>query len=243
MTAEIEALTRALQNPARPFVAVVGGSKVSTKLTILAALADKVDQLIVGGSIANTFILAAGGRIGKSLAEPQLAGEARKIAIKLEAKGGVVPVPVDVVCAKELAASARAETKKATRDVADDDLILDIGPDTAQTLAGMLKQAGTIVWNGPVGVFEFDQFGAADHRQRDCGLESFFDRGWRRYYFAAVAKYDVGDRISAIFDERWSVPVGFSRRKKAPGNRNPLEQRKVEASGFRIQELNRHTKS
>ena len=233
MAAEIEALTRALQNPARPLVAVVGGSKVSTKLTILAALADKVDQLIVGGGIANTFILAAGGRIGKSLAEPELAGEARKIAVKLEAKGGAVPVPVDVVCAKELAASARAETK-ATRDVADDDLILDIGPDTAQTLAGMLE--------------------AGRHHRMERAGRRIRVRSVRRGHrtianaiadsrafsiagggdtLAAVAKYGVGDRISYISTGGGAF-LEFLEGKKLPAI-EILEQRKVETSGFRIQ--------
>ncbi|OGA50842.1 MAG: phosphoglycerate kinase, partial [Betaproteobacteria bacterium RIFCSPLOWO2_12_FULL_62_13] len=158
MAAEIEALTRALDKPARPLIAVVGGSKVSTKLTILASLAEKVDKLILGGGIANTFMLAVGGKIGKSLAEPELVGEARKIIEIIKAKGGTVPVPVDVVCAKELSATARAETK-ATESVAEDDLILDLGPQTIRTLVSLLNKAGTIVWNGPLGVFEFDQFG------------------------------------------------------------------------------------
>lgn len=233
MAAEIEALTRALQNPARPLVAIVGGSKVSSKLKILAALADKVDQLIVGGGIANTFILAAGGRIGKSLAEPDLVGEARKIAIKLEAKGGAVPVPVDVVCAKELAAAARAETK-ATRDVADDDLILDIGPDTAQTLAGMLKQAGTIVWNGPVGVFEFDQFGAGTRTIANAIADSrAFSIAGGGDTLAAVAKYGVGDRISYISTGGGAF-LEFLEGKKLPAI-EILEQRKALSSGSRTQ--------
>ncbi|HUP95634.1 MAG TPA: phosphoglycerate kinase, partial [Burkholderiales bacterium] len=158
MAAEIDALTRALAKPARPLVAIIGGAKVSTKVTILAALAQKVDQLIVGGGIANTFLLAAGKRIGKSLAEPELVDEARRISEILKAKGGSVPVPSDVVCAKALDANAQAQTK-ASDAVADDDLILDIGPQTAQSYADALKRAGTIVWNGPLGVFEFDQFG------------------------------------------------------------------------------------
>src|SRR3984893_2604844 len=156
LVVELEALERALEKPARPLVAIVGGSKVSTKLTVLASLAQKVDQLIVGGGIANTFLLASGRRIGKSLAEPELANEALKISEILKAKGGSVPVPTDVVCAKEFAATAQAKTKLAS-EVADDDLILEIGPDTAEDFARALKRAGTIVWNGPVGVFEFDQ--------------------------------------------------------------------------------------
>jgi len=152
MAAEIEALARALEKPARPLVAIVGGAKVSTKLTVLAALAQKVDQLILGGGIANTFLLAAGGRIGKSLAEPELAAEARNIMEAVKAKGGLVPVPGDVVCAKEFSAAACAETKMAG-EVADDDLILDIGPQAARALAGIIAGAGTIVWNAPTGPF------------------------------------------------------------------------------------------
>jgi phosphoglycerate kinase len=198
MAAEIDALTRALHAPKRPFVAIVGGSKVSTKLTILATLADKVDRLIVGGGIANTFILAAGGRIGKSLAEPELVDEARRISEKLKAKGGEVPVPTDVVCAKEFSESARAETKL-TGDVADDDLILDIGPATAQSLAESLKQAGTIVWNGPVGVFEFDQFGNGTRTIAQAIAESTaFSIAGGGDTLAAVAKYEIGERISYI---------------------------------------------
>jgi phosphoglycerate kinase len=198
MAAEIDALSRALEKPARPLVAIVAGSKVSTKLTILAALAQKVDQLIVGGGIANTFLLAAGGRIGKSLAEPDLAGEAKKIIEILHAKGGDVPIPVDVVCAKELSATARAEIK-ATADVADDDLILDIGPQTARTLAEIIGKAGTIVWNGPVGVFEFDQFGAGTRTVANAIADSkAFSIAGGGDTVAAVAKYGIADRISYI---------------------------------------------
>src|SRR5262249_54565199 len=159
LSAELEALGRALSNPRRPLIAIVGGAKVSTKLTILAELARKVDQLIVGGGIANTFMLAAGMNIGKSLAEPDLVPEASKVMAQIRAKGGSVPLPVDVVVAKELSPGAAATTKDASQ-IAADDLILDIGPKTAGALSGMLKQAGTIVWNGPVGVFEHDQFAA-----------------------------------------------------------------------------------
>ena len=198
MVAEIEALTRALEAPARPLIAIVGGSKVSTKLTILAVLAEKVDQLIVGGGIANTFLLAVGGKIGKSLAEPNLVGEARKIMEIIKAKGGTVPVPIDVVCAKELSAQARAETK-AAENVADDDLILDLGPRTARALAGVLGKAGPIVWNGPVGVFEFDQFGEGTktiaHAIADSTAFSIAGGGDT---LAAVAKYGIADRISYI---------------------------------------------
>src|SRR5690606_24715736 len=155
LAAELDALGKALHQPAKPLVAIVAGSKVSTKLTILETLADKVDNLIVGGGIANTFMLAAGLKIGKSLAEADLVNEAKTIIAKMAARGASVPIPVDVVCAKEFAATAKA-TVKDVADVADDDMILDIGPKTAAMLATQLADAGTIVWNGPVGVFEFD---------------------------------------------------------------------------------------
>ena len=157
LAAEIDAISKALANPKRPLVAIVAGSKVSTKLTILKALSANVDGLIVGGGIANTFMLAAGLKIGKSLAEADLVGEAKAVIEAMAARGAAVPIPVDVVCAKAFAADAEATVKAAT-DVADDDLILDIGPKTAEILAAQLKAAGTIVWNGPVGVFEFDAF-------------------------------------------------------------------------------------
>ena len=157
LAAEIDAITKALANPKRPLVAIVAGSKVSTKLTILKALAGKVDQLIVGGGIANTFMLAEGLPIGKSLAEADLLGEAKAVIALMKHRGAAVPIPVDVVTAKVFSADAVA-TVKASTDVADDDLILDIGPKTAAMLAEQLKAAGTIVWNGPVGVFEFDAF-------------------------------------------------------------------------------------
>jgi phosphoglycerate kinase len=154
---EIDAITKALAHPKRPLVAIVAGSKVSTKLTILKSLSANVDQLIVGGGIANTFMLAAGLKIGKSLAEADLVGEAKAVIEAMKARGADVPIPTDVVTAKEFKADAKAEIKAAT-DVADDDLILDIGPETAQRLAAQLMKAGTIVWNGPVGVFEFAAF-------------------------------------------------------------------------------------
>ncbi|MBX9812879.1 MAG: phosphoglycerate kinase [Burkholderiales bacterium] len=198
LAAEIEALTRALEKSARPLVAIVGGSKVSTKLTILASLAEKVDQLIVGGGIANTFLLAAGRSIGKSLAEPELVGEAKKIIKIIEAKGGTVPVPVDVVCAKELSAAARAETK-ATGSVANDDMILDIGPQSARALADLVGKAGTVVWNGPVGVFEFDQFGGGTKVIADAIANSgAFSIAGGGDTLAAVAKYGIADKISYI---------------------------------------------
>ena len=152
VAAELEALTLALARPARPLVAIVGGSKVSTKLTVLEALADQVDQLVVGGGIANTFLLASGKKIGKSLAEPDLLEQSKRILAKVH-----VPLPTDVVCANEFSATAAATVKRID-DVADDDMILDIGPESAKLLADLAAQAGTIVWNGPVGVFEFDAF-------------------------------------------------------------------------------------
>jgi phosphoglycerate kinase len=155
LAAELEALGKALQNPKRPLVAIVGGAKVSTKLTILAQLAQKVDQLIVGGGITNTFMLAAGMKIGKSLCEPDLVEEAKRVMAQIKAQGGHVP-PVDVVVAKEFSCHASAATKDVSQ-VTDDDLILDIGPKSAAVLTELLKRAATIVWNGPVGVFEYDQ--------------------------------------------------------------------------------------
>lgn len=157
VAAELEALGKALHSPAKPLVAIVGGSKVSSKLTILNALADKVDQLVVGGGIANTFLLAKGLPIGKSLAEPDLVDEARRIIDKMAARGATVPIPTDVVTAKAFSVEATG-TVKAVKDVAADDLILDVGPATAKVLAGIMRKAGTIVWNGPLGVFEFDAF-------------------------------------------------------------------------------------
>ena len=198
MAAESEALPKALRQPARPLVAIVAGSKVSTKLTILAALAEKVDQLIVGGGIANTFMLAAGLPICKSLAEADLVSEANRIVAMLKAKGGDVPIPVDVVCAKEFAATALAELKPSTA-VEDDDMILDIGPRTAAAFAEILAKAGTIVWNGPVGVFEFDQFGEGTKALAHAIAESkAFSLAGGGDTLAAIAKYGVTDRISYI---------------------------------------------
>jgi phosphoglycerate kinase len=198
MAAEIEALAKALERPARPLVAIVAGSKVSTKLGILASLAEKVDRLIPGGGIANTFLLAEGRKIGKSLAEPQLVDEAKKITQILRAKGGEVPLPVDVVCAKEFAATARAEIKAAS-EVADDDLILDIGPQSAAALAKSLSEAGTIVWNGPLGVFEFDQFGQGTRAiALAIASSKAFSLAGGGETLAAIAKYGVSDRISYI---------------------------------------------
>jgi phosphoglycerate kinase len=198
MIAEVDALTQALANPARPLVAIVAGSKVSTKLTILAALAAKVDALIVGGGIANTFMLANGGPIGKSLAEPDLVDEARKIIRMMEEKRGAIPIPVDVVCAKEFSATAKAELKPA-ENVAADDLILDIGPQSTRALEHLLKQAGTIVWNGPVGVFEFEQFGAGTRAVANAiAASKAYSLAGGGDTIAAITKYGVTDRISYI---------------------------------------------
>jgi phosphoglycerate kinase len=198
MAAEIEALSRALERPARPLVAIVAGAKVSTKLTVLGALAEKVDHLIPGGGIANTFMLAAGMNVGRSLAEPELVAEARRIVGILRAKGGNVPLPTDVVCAKEVSRTAKAEIK-AVDKVGDDDMILDIGPDTAAAFAQSLAGAGTIVWNGPVGVFEFDQFGQGTRAlaQAIAGSRAFSLAGGGET-LAAIAKYGVAEGISYI---------------------------------------------
>ncbi len=195
---ELDALGKALRDPARPLVAIVAGSKVSTKLTVLENLADKVDQLIVGGGIANTFLLAQGKNIGKSLAEPDLVDEAKKIIAKMAAKGGAVPLPTDVVCAKEFAADAAAETKSID-DVADDDMILDIGPQSAAVLADLVKKAGTIVWNGPVGVFEFEQFaGGTEVLAKAIADSSAFSIAGGGDTLAAVAKYGIGEQVGYI---------------------------------------------
>jgi phosphoglycerate kinase len=198
LSAELDALGRALSNPRRPLVAIVGGSKVSTKLTILAELAKKVDQLIVGGGIANTFMLAAGMAIGKSLSEPELVEEARKVTAELKRKGGDVPLPLDVVCAKEFSASAVATTKNAN-EVAADDLILDVGPKTAARFAELLKQAGTIVWNGPVGVFEYDQFaGGTRAIAQAVATSPGFSVAGGGETVAALAKFGVTDKIGYV---------------------------------------------
>ena len=198
MAAEIEALSKALERPARPLIAIVGGSKVSTKLTALAALSEKVDRLITGGGIANTFMLAAGMGVGKSLVEPELVGEAKRITAMLRAKGGEIPLPSDVVCAKELAAKAEAKIKP-VEQVEADDMILDIGPSTAAAFARLLSGAGTIVWNGPVGVFEFDQFGQGTRAiaQAIAGSGAFSLAGGGET-LAAIAKYGVAERISYV---------------------------------------------
>ncbi|MFY8085523.1 MAG: phosphoglycerate kinase [Rubrivivax sp.] len=198
LAAEIDAITLALAAPRRPLVAIVAGSKVSTKLTILHSLAAKVDGLVVGGGIANTFMLAAGLKIGKSLAEPDLVGEARAVITAMAARGAEVPIPVDVVCAKTFAADAPATVKAAT-DVADDDLILDIGPKTAQMLADQLMAAGTVVWNGPVGVFEFDAFAhGTETVARAIAASAAFSIAGGGDTLAAIAKYGIEADIGYI---------------------------------------------
>lgn len=198
MAAEIEALSRALGDPARPLVAIVGGSKVSTKLTILASLAEKVDQLIVGGGIANTFMLAAGLPVGSSLVERDLVDEAKRIMAIARQRGASVPIPTDVVVATEFSASAAATTKKAS-DVADGEMILDVGPETAGVLVEALRKAGTIVWNGPVGVFEFDQFGGGTRAIADAiAGSSAFTLAGGGDTIAAIARYGITDKLSYI---------------------------------------------
>jgi phosphoglycerate kinase len=198
LAAEIDAITKALANPKRPLAAIVAGSKVSTKLTILQSLARNVDQLIVGGGIANTFMLAAGLKIGKSLAEADLVGEARAVIEAMKARGAEVPIPTDVITAKTFAADAPATVKAAT-DVADDDLILDIGPETAARLAVQLKAAGTIVWNGPVGVFEFPAFenGTRVIAQTIAESSAFSIAGGGDT-LAAIAKYGIEKQVGYI---------------------------------------------
>jgi phosphoglycerate kinase len=198
LAAEIDAITKALAHPKRPLVAIVAGSKVSTKLTILKSLSANVDQLIVGGGIANTFMLAAGLKIGKSLAEADLVGEAKAVIEAMKARGAEVPIPTDVVTAKEFKADAKAEIKAAT-DVADDDLILDIGPQTAARLAAQLKLAGTIVWNGPVGVFEFPAFENGTQVIAHAIAESpAFSIAGGGDTLAAIAKYGIEKDVGYI---------------------------------------------
>lgn len=198
LAAEMDAISKALAAPKRPLVAIVAGSKVSTKLTILQSLAKNVDGLIVGGGIANTFMLAAGLKIGKSLAEPDLLGEAKAVIAAMKARGAAVPIPEDVVCAKAFSPDAEATVKAAT-DVADDDLILDTGPKTAAKLAEQLKQAGTIVWNGPVGVFEFAAFenGTKVIAQAIAESSAFSIAGGGDT-LAAIAKYGIEKQVGYI---------------------------------------------
>lgn len=198
LAAELDALGKALAQPARPLVAIVAGSKVSTKLTILESLADKVDQLIVGGGIANTFLLADGHQIGKSLAEPDLLDAARAVMQKLRARGGKVPLPQDVVVASEFSATATA-TVKPLAAVGTDEMILDIGPEAANELAELIAHAGTVVWNGPVGVFEFDQFGkGTETLARAIADSAAFSIAGGGDTLAAVAKYGITEQVSYI---------------------------------------------
>src|SRR5690606_11338833 len=193
LASELDALGRALESPRRPLVAIVAGSKVSTKLTILRSLADRVDQLVVGGGIANTFMLAAGLPIGKSLAEHDLVGEARAIIDLMAKRGAEVPIPTDVVCAREFSADAKAEVK-AVADVGPDDMILDIGPRTAEALAAKLREAGTIVWNGPVGVFEFPAFaGGTEAIARAIAQSGAYSIAGGGDTLAAISKFGVAD--------------------------------------------------
>jgi phosphoglycerate kinase len=198
LVAELDALGRALDSPARPMVAIVGGAKVSGKLEVLEQLSGRVDRLIVGGGIANTFIAAAGYNVGKSLYEPDLVAAARRLGGQAKGRGAEIPVPVDVVCGKEFSQSAAAETKDVAA-VADDDMIFDIGPATTTQFEEMLKGAGTIVWNGPVGVFEFDQFGEGTRRLAlaIAGSPAFSIAGGGDT-LAAIAKYGIADKISYI---------------------------------------------
>ncbi|MCE2679804.1 MAG: phosphoglycerate kinase [Burkholderiales bacterium] len=198
LASELEALGKALGAPKRPLVAIVAGSKVSTKLTILNSLAEKVDQLIVGGGIANTFMLAMGLPVGKSLVERDLVDEARLIIEKMAKRGAAVPIPTDVVTAKKFGADAEAFTKTA-QNVSDDDMILDVGPDTAARLAEIIKNAGTVVWNGPVGVFEIEQFSHATQVVAQAVADSAaFSIAGGGDTLAAIAKYDIADKVSYI---------------------------------------------
>jgi len=225
---ELEALGKALERPARPLVAIVGGAKVSTKLTVLAELSQKVDQLIVGGGIANTFMLAAGMKIGKSLCEPDLVPEAAKVMQRVRAKGGEVPLPVDVVCAKEISASAAATTKDGAA-VADDDLILDVGPKTAANFTALLDRAGTIVWNGPLGVFEHEQFaGGTRALAQAIAASPAFSLAGGGETVAALAKFGVTDRIDYVSTAGGAF-LEFLEGKKLPAV-EILEQRAAEVS-------------
>jgi phosphoglycerate kinase len=232
MAGELDALGKALGNPARPLVAIVAGAKVSTKLTILKSLAAKVDQLIVGGGIANTFLLAAGLPIGKSLAEPELVAEARAVMEIMKSRGAQVPLPVDVVVASDVSVLARANRVAAT-EVKPDDKILDIGPQTAAILAGLIARAGTIVWNGPVGVFEYDQFaGGTKTIALAIAASKAFSIAGGGDTLAAVAKYGIADRISYISTGGGAF-LEFLEGRKLPAVA-VLEERAVPGSGFRV---------
>ena len=198
LSEELDSLAKALAEPARPMVAIVGGSKVSTKLTVLEALSEKVDQLVVGGGIANTFLKAMGNNVGKSLCEDDLVDTAKALVEKMKSRGANIPIAVDVVCGKEFSETAEA-TLKAAGEVSDDDMIFDIGPDSAKELAEIIEKAGTVVWNGPVGVFEFDQFGEGTKTvsmaiaNSDC-----FSLAGGGDTIAAIQKYDIYDKVSYI---------------------------------------------
>ena len=198
LSEELDSLAKALAEPARPMVAIVGGSKVSTKLTVLEALSEKVDQLVVGGGIANTFLKAMGHNVGKSLCEDDLVDTAKALVEKMKARGANIPIATDVVCGKEFSESAEATLKKAD-EVEDDDMIFDIGPDSAKELADIISKAGTIVWNGPVGVFEFDQFGEGTKTvsMAIADAEGFSLAGGGDT-IAAIQKYDIYDKVSYI---------------------------------------------
>ncbi len=198
LTEELEALDKALANPARPMVAIVGGSKVSTKLTVLESLSEKVDQMVVGGGIANTFIKATGGNVGKSLCEDDLVPTAQMLMKKMEARGASIPVAVDVVCGKKFDANEPAVLKDVGA-VADDDMIFDIGPKSAQELVDIIMKAGTVVWNGPVGVFEFDQFGDGTKKIAEAIANTkAFTLAGGGDTIAAIQKYDIYDKVSYI---------------------------------------------
>ncbi|MGE5320095.1 MAG: phosphoglycerate kinase [Hyphomicrobiaceae bacterium] len=198
LTEELEALEKALANPARPMVAIVGGSKVSTKLTVLEALAEKCEQLVVGGGIANTFLKATGHNVGKSLCEDDLVPTAQALIEKMTARGATIPIAVDVVCGKKFDANEPAVLKDAG-DVADDDMIFDIGPKSAQQLADIIMKAGTVVWNGPVGVFEFDQFGEGTKTiAMAIANTNAFTLAGGGDTIAAIQKYDIYDKVSYI---------------------------------------------
>ena len=198
LSEELDSLAKALAEPARPMVAIVGGSKVSTKLTVLEALSEKVDQLVVGGGIANTFLAATGHPVGKSLYEADLVDTAKALIEKMQARGANIPIAVDVVCGKEFSETAEATLKDAS-NVADDDMIFDIGPKSAQELADIIAKAGTVVWNGPVGVFEFDQFGEGTKTVSMAIAESdCFSLAGGGDTIAAIQKYDIYDKVSYI---------------------------------------------
>lgn len=198
LSSELDSLAKALAKPARPMVAIVGGSKVSTKLTVLEALSEKVDQMVVGGGIANTFLKAMGHNVGKSLCEDDLVDTAKALIEKMKKRGANIPIATDVVCAKEFAETAEA-TLKAADDVADDDMIFDIGPDSAKELAEIISKAGTIIWNGPVGVFEFDQFGEGTKTVSMAIADAKgFSLAGGGDTIAAIQKYDIYDKVSYI---------------------------------------------